>query len=305
MGAPMPFKPIVDGGLVDDPFLPDEPFTLLAKGKFNKVPVMIGTNQNEGLLIKGLYDKTPQKYDEAFDDWETKGPLAFFHREKDEHTKEESEICQKYMKKKFGNMRFSPLEKAAEAFVEITGDMLFTAPADITAKMITDHKDAPPLYHYVYNHQGTLSLYDLIALPLWKTFLRLTSLVLGFDYFRSSTGVCHYDELFLMFKANILPFSTIKSNDDKKVSENLIKMWTDFATHHNPTPKDNSWTKFDPEAPKYLEIGSKSNTMMYPESHKKRMEEWKEIWEAVPPTMRYKASDSWKKEENSETFNTY
>ena len=36
---------------------------------------------------------------------------------------------------------------------------------------------------------------------------------------------------------------------------------------------------------------------VYPESHKKRMEEWGEIWEKIPPTMSYKASPTWKKEE--------
>ena len=55
---PLPFKPIIDGGLVDDPFLPDEPLTLLANGSFNKVPLIIGTNQNEGLLSKAFFEET-------------------------------------------------------------------------------------------------------------------------------------------------------------------------------------------------------------------------------------------------------
>lgn len=294
--APLPFKPIVDGGLVDDPFLPDEPLTLLANGQFNKVPLMIGTNQNEGLLIKGFYQKAPKKYDEAFDNWDTIGPLAFFHREKDEHTKAESEICQDFLKRHFGNMRFSGEGQASKELVEMYGDILFTAPADIAAKMITAHNDAPALYHYVYNHQGPLSLYDLLALSPWKTIVKLTSQFFGFDLFKSSAGVCHGDELFMMFKANALPISTLRSDDDKRVSQNLINMWTDFATHHNPTPNENSWTRFDPKDPKYLEIGSKCNTMKYPDSHKKRMEEWGKIWEKIPPTMSYKASPTWKKE---------
>jgi len=293
--APMPFKPMVDGGLVEDPFLPEEPLTLLENGQFNKVPLMIGTNQNEGLLIKGFYQKAVKKYDQAYDNWDAIGPLAFFHREKDEYTEEESQICQEYLKKHFGDLRFSNTGTASEKLVEMYGDILFTAPADIAAKMITAHTDAPPLYHYVYSHQGPLSLYDLLALPPWKNILKLASLALGFDLFKSSDGVCHGDELFMMFKAGALPTSTVKSKDDKRVSKNLINMWTDFATHHNPTPEDNSWSKFDPKNPKYLEIGSKCNTMKYPENHKTRMEEWKEIWEKIPPTMSHKKSPTWKK----------
>ena len=52
--------------------------------------MMIGTNKNEGLLIKGFYARNLAKYDEAYDNWETVGPLATFHREKDEVTEEES-----------------------------------------------------------------------------------------------------------------------------------------------------------------------------------------------------------------------
>ena len=89
----MPFKPIVDKDLVDDPVLPDEPLNLLKSGNYNKVPLICGANQNEGLLIKGFYERSPEKYTEAFENWGEIGPLAFFHREKDEYSEEESKIC--------------------------------------------------------------------------------------------------------------------------------------------------------------------------------------------------------------------
>ena len=99
-----------------------------------------------------------------------------------------------------------------------------------------------------------------------------------------------------MFKANAIPTTLLRTQDDKRVNESFINMWTDFAVHHNPTPKDNSWSKFDP---KYLEIGSKFNTMKYPENHKNSMVEWKEIWEKTPPTMSHTESSTWK---NSNKF---
>ena len=39
-----------------------------------------------------------------------------------------------------------------KALMQMYGDLLFTAPADKTAKIIAAHSDAPPLYHYIYNH---------------------------------------------------------------------------------------------------------------------------------------------------------
>merc|ERR1719334_861337 len=55
--VPMPLKPIVDGDLVEDPFLPEEPIETLRKGTWNKVPLILGTNRNEGLLVKGFYKR--------------------------------------------------------------------------------------------------------------------------------------------------------------------------------------------------------------------------------------------------------
>merc|ERR1711936_244567 len=78
--APMPFKPIVDKDLVDDPVFPEEPMNLIKSGNYNKVPLVVGANQNEGLLIKGFYERNPAKYEEAYENWKEIGPLAFFHR---------------------------------------------------------------------------------------------------------------------------------------------------------------------------------------------------------------------------------
>ncbi len=44
----MPWGPTIDGSNVG---LLDLPLNLLKKGKFNKVPVIFGTNKNEGSLF--------------------------------------------------------------------------------------------------------------------------------------------------------------------------------------------------------------------------------------------------------------
>lgn len=66
---------------------------------------------------------------------------------------------------------------------------------------------------------------------------------LGLDLFPSRDGVCHADELFMMFKAHALPVDLVRSVDDKRVSKSLVDMWTDFAIHHNPTPQDGAWKR--------------------------------------------------------------
>ena len=289
--TPLPFKPIVDGGLVDDPFLPDEPLTLLATGRFNRVPLILGTNQNEGLLAKAFFGRKPESYSKVFKNFDSIGPLSFFHREKDEATEEEKDVCKSYWREKYGEP--GRICKGKSDMFEIFGDILFTAPADITVKMISSCEDAPPVFHYIYNHQGPISLYDVMSLPYWKMVFKTLCLVFGFNLFQKDQGVCHFDEIFLMFKANLIPTTLLRSVDDQRVSDNLINLWTNFATNHNPTPDDNSWPRFDPKDPKYLEIGSKCNNLKYPENHRQRMEAWREVWEKIPPTMRHKQSHTW------------
>ena len=180
--------------------IPDEPLVLLKEGKYNKVPLMIGSNQNEGLLIKAFYDRNLSKYEEAFNNWKRVGPLAFFHREKDEVSPAESQICEEYVAKHFGTARFGPRGPGSELLVRMYGDMMFTSPADLVSKMMAAHQDSPPIYQYIYNHQGYYSLYDIIAKKPWQLYLKAVGLILGLPWLKSSDGVCHGDELFMMFK---------------------------------------------------------------------------------------------------------
>ena len=59
----------------------------------------------------------------------------------------------------------------------------------------------------------------------------------GFDVFANpAKDVNHGDELFMMFKPEMLPFDTVYTDDDKTVSKNVIKAWVNFATYGDPTP---------------------------------------------------------------------
>jgi len=292
--APFPFKPIVDGGLVEDPFLPNEPLDILKEGDFAKVPLMMGTNQNEGLLIQAFYKRAPKEYLNAWKNWDKIGPLAFFHREKDEVSEEESQLCIEFKKKHFKEGTFESPSNFA-TFTEMYGDLMFTAPADMAAKMISSHKAAGPVYQYIYSHQGPFSLYDLMTWKPWQLLVEMLSLKFtGFSIFKSNSGVSHADELFLMFKPHAFPVNLLADKIHERVSKNLIQLWTDFAIHHDPTPVKKHWERFDPTSPSFLEISSNGNVMMYPEKHRKRMEEWTQIYEKIPPYMTHKTSKTWR-----------
>ena len=58
----------------------------------------------------------------------------------------------------------------------------------------------------------------------------------GYDIFRATEGVCHFDELFLMFQNGILPLETAFSEEDEIISDHLWTLWTNFAKTGDPTP---------------------------------------------------------------------
>merc|ERR1712110_1305668 len=63
----------------------DLPETLLAEGKFNKVPILVGSNSGEGVLNSGRYILRPQLLDEDFSEpattWDKDlGPFYIFDR---------------------------------------------------------------------------------------------------------------------------------------------------------------------------------------------------------------------------------
>jgi carboxylesterase type B len=61
-------------------------------------------------------------------------------------------------------------------------------------------------------------------------------------------GVAHADELFMLFKARVFPLETVYTDEDKATSQNMLKLWTNFAKTGNPTPDLElgvAWDKYD------------------------------------------------------------
>jgi carboxylesterase type B len=61
-------------------------------------------------------------------------------------------------------------------------------------------------------------------------------------------GVAHADDLFMLFKAHGFPLETVYTDEDKATSQNMLKLWTNFAKTGNPTPDLELgivWEKYD------------------------------------------------------------
>lgn len=76
---PNPFKPVVDD-FAKQPFLPKEPSELMAKGQFNKVPMIIGSNEQEGLLVMNGFMSNMTFFQDLIDNWNVMFLQHLLHR---------------------------------------------------------------------------------------------------------------------------------------------------------------------------------------------------------------------------------
>lgn len=109
-------------------------------------------------------------------------------------------------------------------------------------------QDSAPTYVYVFDHRPAASLTNLIG---------------GGD---ESLGVCHADELALLFPAGKLLFPTgVATEKDILLREAMVTMWVNFATYGNPTPSGSA-VKWEPTTKypwNYARLGSQDLSDWY------------------------------------------
>jgi carboxylesterase type B len=64
------FKPVVDSH-AKEAFIPEEPLALLTSGEFNNVPMIIGSNKDEGLFVLNMAMQNSNIVDALDSDWDS------------------------------------------------------------------------------------------------------------------------------------------------------------------------------------------------------------------------------------------
>jgi len=296
------FKPVVDN-YASQPFLPEEPIILIEKGEFNKMPVIVGSVTHEGLL-NIIGKNTQQDLNDNFDKYI---PITFLYRETDSHDKGTAKFTQ-MLKDEMFQGRIPNLDTNDKLrLIELYGDGFGNYASTKFARMIAA-KSGMPVFEYRYNHVGSFTLYDLLGggislIP--KMIARMFGRYVGLDLFANKEWVCHGDELFLMFKPSVIPFDTVYTEGDKKVSAAIIGMWANFAKYGDPTPKikdppGDRWLPILPNVQhqansKHLEITADGPTLKTDsEEYKKRADFWERVYQDHPPLMHFKESPTFK-----------
>ncbi|KAG0716861.1 hypothetical protein GWK47_008653 [Chionoecetes opilio] len=59
------------------------------------------------------------------------------------------------------------------------------------------------------------------------------------------SGISHFDDIFYLFEGGMLP-QPLQGEDDLKLREIILDLWTNFAATGNPTPDDSLGFKWEP-----------------------------------------------------------
>lgn len=296
------FKPVVDD-FSSRPFLPKEPLTLMEEEEFNRVPLMVGSTKHDGLMFTSFNRNLKKDLKEKFDEFI---PLAFLNRETDSHDKSTAKFAQMVKEEMFQG-RVPDLDTDDKyTIIDLYGDATLIYPSTKFARIMAGKSDTP-VFEYRYHYAGSFTMKNF----LWpldeglgtvaKFVVRNLGRYVGLDLFANEEWACHLDELFLMFKSSFIPFDTVYTDRDKKVSALMLQMWTNFARHGDPTPKGNNspgdrWLPVGPDKhPKHLEISDETPTLKTDSAeYKRRIDFWERVYQEHPPLLHFKKSPTFK-----------
>lgn len=183
-----------------EPFITDHPYNLFRKGKFHKMPIIIGYNSHEGLLFMNSENYTTvPKIDIR------KSMPRNLHFPTDD---ERIEVADRVRKFYFGDKEIS-----MDTLVELSGfhgDPYFKFPTILETELLFNNSKEL-IYSYEFGYSG------------WINMAKYKS---GLSHVE---GASHADELFYLFKPRAFPLP--QSVLEKEMISKMTTMWTNFAKY--------------------------------------------------------------------------
>ncbi|KPJ09318.1 Venom carboxylesterase-6 [Papilio machaon] len=196
------------------------------------VPWMTGLTKDEGCLKSVWITANSSRYREFISAFEAIAPVTFYY-----DNSPYADVITDRIKDVYFNGGGQEAIKAG--ILEIYTDSYFAYPA-LEAIELTFNYTKNPVFLYELTYRATNSF----------------SQIFGDE--EGDYGICHADELMHLFPIDFLskPFS----EEDRRISELIITMWTNFATTGDPNKPNKLPFKWEPASSskrmEYLEIGS-------------------------------------------------
>jgi len=236
----------------DRPFLPNLPDQLVINGEYNKVPMIIGVNAEEGIISAAQYIYDPSKFVLFNEYWSYTGPLFLF----DTETPTPGQQDQAQLIRQFYLGDDDASMDNIHDVIDFYSDSVFWHASHRFTLRASNEED---IFTYQLTYKSKNSYADI---------------GLGLDSEALGLGVCHADDIFHIFKTQ---YGLSFSESDLVVRDLFLTWWTNFAKTGKPTA-DDSWRPFKPMEPAYMEI-KPDPEMAYSDRYRQRMDFWSELLE--------------------------
>ncbi|XP_059048808.1 esterase FE4-like [Achroia grisella] len=241
------YTPCVEDDLEgEEQFLTVLPYDALKQGKYNKVPMVIGSNNEEGYLFMGMENGTTI-------------PKITIEKSLPKDLVFPSETIRKEVAEKLRKMYMGDDVISKETLLKLsrfTGEMYLNYPTMEETDLIAKTSDKP-VYSYLFSYSG------------WRNIVKLLH---GYI----DPGATHADDLFYLFSQPL-----VSSMFEMEMINKITTLWTNFAKYGNPTPPGMKslsvrWPAVDLSSPVSLNIDSELSII--PMWHRESLKFWKEIY---------------------------
>ncbi|XP_061709463.1 carboxylesterase 4A-like [Cydia pomonella] len=252
-GLPERFLPVVEKKFDNvEAFLSKNPLDILQSKEIRKVPLMLGYNSAEGIII--IQDRLGKLY------IYNNNPSYDVPREIAEKLTQEE---MNDMGKRIRNFYIGDREYTRNDY-EVIVSMLSDEHLVYDMHRFTDlySKHNSPIYMYRFSFESDLNFVKKLA-------------SMGLDL----KGACHGDDVFYMFSSNFTKDAYESQDKLKDYVSKVTKLWTDFAKTSNPTPDNSSgprWPVYTTKNKEFLDINVQSTAGSFAE--KQRVEFWDSLY---------------------------
>jgi para-nitrobenzyl esterase len=218
--GPLLWAPVVDGHV-----LPRQPIEAFRSGSFNKVPVINGSNRDEGTLFIGFGKPlSPENYAAAVGFFARPRPLA---PSASSHEDEAPKVLAEYP--------LSRYQSASQGLAAVLGDAIFSCPIETTDHLLSAFV---PTYEYEFNDRQAPS--TLIPHPPFPL------------------GAYHASEIQYVFQT-YFPAGRRSGSPDfspaqRELSDQIAAYWSAFIAHRHPDNASPSWLAEKPGEMKILSL---------------------------------------------------
>ncbi|KAB7507888.1 Liver carboxylesterase 1 [Armadillidium nasatum] len=211
---------------VDGEFIDEAPEILMKKRKYNKVDIIQGITRDDGgldLMYDYLYPTRREKINKEF---EKLGIFSLYLQKETNSSQLARRVYQYYLQRE----NITVTKKDEKKLLEMTTDSMFRVSNDIVANMFAPDPNIK-LYTYQLDHEGQISFMGLIP---------------GVN---RTDIITHADDLIYLFYGSGGFLRKLENQDDLKVREIFLDLWTNFAKTGNPTPSgsDFIWKEATPK----------------------------------------------------------